>query len=75
MPGPVSESSQGPRDNTPYVPSWCYPNGKPKVCPCGHHEGYHNDAVACLLTARCGCPGIPGKCVTTDADFYPEENA
>lgn len=40
MPGPVSDSSKGPRDDTPYVPSWCYRNG-PRMCPCGHHEGYH----------------------------------
>lgn len=67
MPGPVSDSSKGPRDDTPYVPSWCYPNG-PKMCPCGHHEGYHNDAGACLLVRRCGCTGIPDECVTPAGD-------
>lgn len=64
MPGPVSQSSTGPSDTSPYVPSWCYPQG-PRMCPCGHHEGYHNDAGACLLTLyRCGCSGLPADCRT-----------
>jgi len=63
VPGPVSDSFQGPGDETPYVPSWCYENG-PKMCPCGHHEGYHNDAGQCLLQHKCGCTGIPPECVT-----------
>lgn len=58
MPGPVSDSYQGPGDEMPYVPSWCYEVG-PKMCACGHHEGYHNDAGACLLAHKCGCPGMP----------------
>lgn len=63
MPGPVSDSSKGPPDDGPYVPSWCYPKG-PRMCPCGHHEGYHNDAGRCLQTHLCGCVGIPASCVT-----------
>ncbi len=58
MPGPVSDSSPGPRDDTPYVPHWCYRKG-PRMCPCGHHEGYHNDAGACLLARQCRCAGLP----------------
>ncbi len=38
MSGPVSDSYQGPPEDGPYVPSWCYGDG-PKMCPCGHHEG------------------------------------
>jgi hypothetical protein len=63
MPGPVSDSSTGPGERSPYVPSWCYKNG-PRICPCGHHEGYHNDAGRCLLTFECKCSGIPPECVT-----------
>lgn len=63
MPGPVSDSYRGPPATAPYVPSWCYANG-PKQCPCGHHEGYHNDAGECLLRARCGCTGLPADCLT-----------
>jgi hypothetical protein len=63
MPGPVSESSRRPSDRASYAPSWCYANG-PQVCPCGHHEGYHNDAGACLLASECGCGGIPPHLVT-----------
>jgi len=58
MPGPVSDSSRGPAEDTPYVPPWCYEHG-PKMCPCGHHEGYHNDAGKCLRAHRCGCAGLP----------------
>jgi len=63
MPGPVSQSSKGPGNEAPYVPPWCYKNG-PKMCPCGHHEGYHSDAGECLLHHKCGCKGIPTQCVT-----------
>ena len=68
MPGPVSQSSKGPREDAPYVPSWCYTNG-PRMCPCGHHEGYHDDDGACLLANRCGCIGIPAECVTPIEDM------
>lgn len=68
MPGPVSDSSSGPADDTPYVPSWCYKNG-PKICPCGCHEGYHNDDGVCLLTATCGCVGLPKACLTSFEDM------
>lgn len=63
MPGPVSDSSKGPRDDTPYVPSWCYRQG-PRMCLCGHHEGYHGDSGACLNARRCGCTGLPPECRT-----------
>ena len=65
MPGPVSDSSAGPGDGTPYIPTWLYPRG-PKLCPCGHHEGFHDGAGACLLRDRCGCVGIPSDRVTSD---------
>lgn len=70
MPGPVSDSYRGPPDDGPYVPSWCYPNEQPKVCPCGCHEGYHDDAGVCVRAAKCGCPGLPETCRTTDEEFY-----
>jgi hypothetical protein len=63
MPGPVSDSSAGPSDDAPYVPSWCYTNG-PRMCPCGHHEGYHSDGGECLQRTRCGCQGLPQNCRT-----------
>lgn len=63
MPGPASESYKGPRDDSPYVPSWCYQNG-PNMCPCGHHEGCHNDAGECLLRRLCLCDGLPDNCRT-----------
>ncbi len=62
-PGPISENSQGPGDDAPYVPSWCYKDG-PKLCPCGHHEGYHGDDRECLLKPLCGCQGLPDECLT-----------
>jgi len=66
MPGPVSDSHKGPPDDAPYVPSWCYPNG-PKMCPCGHHEGFHAGAGrACV---RCGCEGLPAGCWSTDDEM------
>lgn len=70
MPGPVSESSKGPGDETPYVPSRCYPNKSPKMCPCGHHEGYHAGlGGACVLKHKCNCNGLPFECFTPDEDF------
>lgn len=63
MPGSVSESHKGPSDESPYVPDWCYENG-PRQCPCGHHEGYHNDAGECLLRHQCKCSGLPENCLT-----------
>jgi hypothetical protein len=68
MPGPVSESSKGPGARAPYVPSWCYKNG-PKMCACGHHEGYHADNGACLLVRECACRGLPLSCRTPDAEL------
>lgn len=67
-PGPVSESSRGPRDDAPYVPDYLYRNG-PRVCPCGHHEGYHNDAGRCLLARKCRCAGLPAACRTPDGEM------
>ena len=62
-PGPVSDSSRGPSDYAPYVPSWCYEKG-PKMCPCGHHEGYHADNGECLMRHKCRCAGLPTTCRT-----------
>jgi hypothetical protein len=67
MPGPVSDSYKGILEDAPYAPSWCYPNG-PRVCPCGHHVGYHNDAGDCLLTKSCGCSGLPAECCTPHSE-------
>ena len=69
MPGPVSESYKGTPDDAPYVPSWCYRNGT-RMCPCGHHEGYHNDAGECLRHHICNCTGLPAECRTPDDEFY-----
>ena len=63
MPGPVSDSYNGPPDDAPYVPAYLYKNG-PKVCSCGHHEGYHNDEGKCLLSHLCGCAGLSADCLT-----------
>lgn len=63
MPGPVSNSHKGTPEHAPYVPSWCYESG-PKMCPCGHHEGYHNDAGECLHASSCGCTGLPAESLT-----------
>lgn len=69
MPGPVSDSSRGPPDDAPYVPSHCYPKG-PRMCPCGHHEGYHaGDGGPCVLGLRCGCKGLPLGCWTPDDEM------
>jgi len=51
------------KNDKPYVPSWCYPN-EPRMCPCGHHEGYHGDDGKCRLQHQCQCPGLPAECVT-----------
>ena len=74
MPGPVSDSSRGPSDDAPYVPSWCYPNG-PRMCPCGHHEGYHNDAGVCLQRHKCKCAGLPAEANTPDEEFWKDAEA
>lgn len=68
MPGPVSDSFRGPPEDGPYVPSWNYRNG-PKMCPCGHHEGYHNDKRECRLAHSCRCAGLPDDCFTSDEEF------
>jgi hypothetical protein len=34
-----SDSSKGPREDAPYVPSWCYPLGSPKMCPLRSSQG------------------------------------
>lgn len=60
-------------DEKPYIPSWNYPNNSPKMCPCGHHEGYHNDDRQCLLRHKCGCIGLPSSCFTTDEEFFNGE--
>jgi hypothetical protein len=63
MPGPVSQSSKGPSDDSPYVPTWAYKNG-PRMCPCGHHEGYHGDDGHCSQARTCRCSGLPPECYT-----------
>jgi hypothetical protein len=63
MPGPISQSTSGPREDDPYVPASCYPKG-PRLCPCGHHEGYHADNGECLLAWQCRCVGLPPDCLT-----------
>lgn len=73
MPGPVSDSHKGTPDHAPYVPSWCYPNNAPRVCPCGCHEGYHDSHGRCINTQAfkcCGCTGLPSECRTPDEEFY-----
>lgn len=69
MPGEISITSKGPNPRSPYVPEWCYPNNSPKICPCGHHEGYHNDNGECLLMGECGCKGLPADCFTSSDEF------
>lgn len=62
-------------DEKPYVPAHNYPKGQPKMCPCGHHEGFHNDKGQCIHAQdydRCGCKGLPLECLTTDAEFIAE---
>lgn len=79
MPGPVSDSNKGMPDHAPYVPAHCYPNNAPKMCTCGHHEGYHNDRGECLHThgqngqPACGCTGIPDSCKTSDQEFWGDK--
>jgi hypothetical protein len=60
MPGPVSESSKGPSDTAPYVPSWCYDPPGPAMCTCGHHHGYHGDDGHCVVQryGACMCKGF-----------------
>jgi len=74
MPGPVSESYKGPPEDGPYVPSWCYPKG-PRMCPCGHHEGFHDDRGGCIRIHECLCSGIPDDCVTPLAEMQDEHSA
>jgi hypothetical protein len=68
MPGPISDSSSGPSEDSPYVPAHSYING-PKMCPCGHHEGYHNGDGECLQRRNCKCSGLPAECYTADDDL------
>lgn len=73
MPGPVSDTHPGPPEDGPYVPSWCYPRG-PKMCPCGHHEGFHAGAGgACLRARECRCAGLPAECFSSDAEMLTPE--
>lgn len=73
MPGPISDQHKGTPAGAPYVPTWCYPNNEPKVCPCGCHEGYHNDDGVCMRTAQCGCSGLPPECLTPMSHGYTSE--
>ena len=72
MPGPVSESSEGPPDDSPFVPSWCYPDNEPRMCFCGHHEGWHDDLGECAMIG-CKCPGMPEDQKTSLDDMWPDE--
>lgn len=67
-PGPVSDTHKGTPDWAPYVPSWCYRDG-PRLCPCGHHEGYHDSAGRCLHAAHCQCGGLPPDKLTPLAEM------
>jgi hypothetical protein len=70
MPGSVSDSSGGPSERSPYVPSWCYARGA-KQCPCGHHEGYHAGiGTTCILVGECGCEGLPEEAFTPDDELF-----
>ena len=68
MPGSISDSHKGTPEGAPYIPTWCYKFG-PRMCPCGHHEGYHDDKGVCLHTKNCGCPGLPADCLTPTEDL------
>jgi hypothetical protein len=54
MPGPTSDSSKGPGADTPFVPSWCYPNNDPPMCACGHHDGWHGNTGCIKRGCHCG---------------------
>jgi hypothetical protein len=75
VPDPISNSYQGPHDDSPYVPSWCYENAAPLMCSCGHHHGYHNDAGCnqCACKAFFEEPTINRSVATTTLD-KPEKN-
>jgi len=68
MPGPISDSHKGTPDDAPYVPGFAYPKG-PRMCPCGHHEGYHDSKGACLHVRKCQCKGLPPECLTPDYEM------
>ena len=67
MPGPVSDSSKGPSDTSAYVPSWCFDAPGPRMCACGHHEGYHGDDGHCVVQryGSCKCRGFRVEVKTT----------
>ena len=67
MPGPVSDSSAGPSDAAPYVPSWCYDPPGPLMCTCGHHEGFHGDDGHCnqALYGTCKCVAFAARATST----------
>lgn len=49
--------------DAPWVAEDCYPEG-PRLCPCGHHEGFHAHSGACRWAAICGCIGLPVESYT-----------
>lgn len=51
--------------DAPWVTEDCYPDG-PRLCPCGHHEGYHASNGACRFTKDCGCDGLPVESCTPE---------
>ena len=58
--------------NAPWIPSDLYPDG-PKLCPCGHHEGYHSHSGSCWYAKRCRCSGLPADCFTPIEAFQAGE--
>ena len=67
--GDIPDWVEGDEEYKPYVPSWNYPKGKPKMCFCGCHEGYHGSDRVCVRSQFCGCVGLPDCCFTTDDEF------
>jgi len=49
--------------DAPVVAEDCYPDG-PRLCPCGHHEGFHHSDGICRWTKECRCTGLPVECYT-----------
>ena len=68
MPALSAIVSAVPGTTVPDVPSWCYRKG-PRTCPCGHHEGYHNDAGVCHLKHKCKCIGQPAESLTPNDEL------
>jgi len=61
MPGPVSDSYQGPPEDGPYVR---HVYATARRVSCGHHEGYHNDAGQCMQPLAAAVRELPDDCLT-----------